>query len=72
VYSLYCFFSTQSGGVKVSKGKLQEHGRLAVAKASLNERKELAWQLPQGVGTAGISWHPRRHALLKQPGDHAR
>ena len=43
MYSLYCFFNTQSGGVKVSKGKLQEHGRLAVAKASLNERKELAW-----------------------------
>ena len=40
MYSLYCFFNTQSGGGKVSKGKLQEHGRLAVAKASLNE---LAW-----------------------------
>jgi hypothetical protein len=39
----YIAFSMPKWRFKVSKGRLQEHGRLAVAKASLNERKELAW-----------------------------
>jgi hypothetical protein len=46
---LYCFFNTQVAVFKVSKAKLQEHGRLAVAKASLNERKELACSLPRRI-----------------------
>lgn len=37
----------------MSKAKLQEHGRLVVAKASLNERKELACSLPRRIGIAG-------------------